>query len=218
MQASEEGSQRLLVIACGALAAEVLAVLRPVGDAVKVQCLPASWHNEPAKIPGGVRKVIEQNRHAFARIYVAYGDCGTAGELDRVLAEYEVERLPGPHCYSFYAGTEQFEALVNEEPGSFFVTDYLLGNFQRLVIKGLGLDRFPQLLTSYFGNYRRLVYLAQRSDASLADQAQQVAGQLGLELVCRPVGYGLLGNQLVQLTAQHASATSAVIPAIGQVA
>jgi len=213
-----EGKPRLLVIACGALAVEVSAVLRPLGDAVKVQCLPASWHNEPAKIPDGVRKLIEKYQLAFARIYVAYGDCGTAGGLDKVLDEYGVERLPGPHCYSFYAGDQQFEALTDEETGSFFVTDYLLRNFQRLVIKGLGLDRYPQLLGSYFGNYHRLVYLAQRTDGALKEQAREAASQLGLELVYRPVGYGQLGSQLVRLTARDTAAVSAAVPAIHQVA
>jgi len=209
---------RLLVIACGALAAEVMAVLRSAGDAVKVKCLPAGWHNEPAKIPGGVRRLIEKNKQSFDRIYVAYGDCGTAGKLDQLLSEYGVERLPGPHCYSFYAGPAQFDKLMDEEPGSFFVTDYLLKNFQRLVIIGLGLDRYPQLLEAYFGNYRRLVYLAQDKNKVLKDQAQAAARQLGLEMVYRPVGYGLLGSQLVQLTAQHNPAGSAAVTPVRQVA
>jgi len=217
MQAPE-CSRRLLVIACGALAAEVMAVLRPAGDAVKVRCLPARWHNEPENIPAGVRALIDQNLPHFERIFVAYGDCGTAGVLDKVLAEYGIERLPGPHCYSFYAGTEQFEALIEAEPGSFFVTDYLLRNFQRLVIVGLGLDRYPQLLETYFGNYRRLVYLAQCSDESLKDQAQEAARQLGLELVYRTVGYGMLGSQLVQLAEPDSTASSAVVSTIQQVA
>jgi len=138
--------------------------------------------------------------------------------LDKVLAEYGIERLPGPHCYSFYAGTEQFEALVEEEPGSFFVTDYLLRNFQRLVITGLGLDRYPQLLETYFGNYKRLVYLAQRSDESLRDQAQEAARQLGLELVYRTVGYGMLGSQLVQLAEPDSTTSSAEVSTMQQVA
>jgi len=213
-----EVSQRLLVIACGALAAEVMAVLRPVGTAVKVQCLPANWHNQPAKIPGGVRKLIEQYRQDFSQIYVAYGDCGTAGELDKVLAEYGVERLPGPHCYSFYAGTKQFEALTEEEPGSFFITDYLLRNFQRLIITGLGLDRYPQLLETYFGNYRRLVYLAQRPDEVLEKQAQEAARRLDLELIYRPVGYGMLGKKLLQLTDQVAIVCSSTVRDNPQVA
>ena len=117
---------RQLVIACGALAREMLAVAEQQGLAnLAVTCLPAIWHNRPEKIPGGVRAKIQEAKGKYDRIFVAYGDCGTGGELDRVLAEEGVERIEGPHCYQFFAGTEAFAAMMEAEPGSFFLTDYL---------------------------------------------------------------------------------------------
>ena len=188
---------RSLVIACGALAREIVTLIRVNGwDAIEVQCLPAEWHNRPAKIPGGVRRKIREARGAFDRIFVAYGDCGTGGELDAVLEAEGVERIAGPHCYQFYAGDEAFEALHDEEPGTFYLTDYLARHFDTLILKGLGIDRHPELEPLYFGNYSRLVYLAQTRDADLETKARDAAARLGLAFTMRFTGYGALEPML----------------------
>ena len=184
-----------LVIACGALAREMLAVAEQQGLAnLAVTCLPAIWHNRPEKIPEGVRGKIREAKGKYDRIFVAYGDCGTGGELDRVLAEEGVERIEGPHCYQFFAGTEAFEAMMEAEPGSFFLTDYLARHFERLMIEGLGLDRHPELRDDYFGNYRKLVYLAQTEDADLTKRAIAAAERIGLAFERRATGYGELAG------------------------
>jgi len=148
----------------------------------------------PEKIPEGVRGKIREARGKYDRIFVAYGDCGTGGELDRVLAEEGVERIDGPHCYQFFAGTDAFTALMDAEPGSFFLTDYLARHFDRLMIEGLGLDKHPELRDDYFGNYKRLVYLAQTDDADLTARAADAAKKIGLEFERRLTGYGELAG------------------------
>jgi Protein of unknown function (DUF1638) len=183
---------RTLFIACGALAREFLAVSKANGwdEQMEITCLPAIWHNRPDKIPEGVRRKIRAGRKKFDRIFVLYGDCGTGGELDRVLSEEGVERIEGPHCYQWFAGTADFEKLMDEEPGTFFLTDYLARHFDRFMWQGLGLDRHPELRDAYFGNYRKLVYLAQTDDAKLLAKAQEAAERLKLEFVHRRTGYG----------------------------
>lgn len=172
---------RTLLIACGALARETLAVIEANGlDGVDVTCVSALLHNRPERIPAAVRAVIREHRDRYARILVLYGDCGTGGGLDRVLAEEGVTRIEGPHCYAFYAGQAVFDALAEAEPGTFYLTDFLARQFETLVIEGLGLDRHPELLPLYFGNYRRLVYLAQTEDPALEVAAQAAAERLGL--------------------------------------
>jgi len=184
-----------LVIACGALAREMLAVAEQQGlRNLSVTCLPAGWHNRPQKIPAGVRAKIRAARGQYDRIFVAYGDCGTGGELDRVLAEEGVERIAGPHCYEFFAGAEAFRDLMEAELGSFFLTDYLVRHFDTLMIEGLGLDRHPELREAYFGNYRKLVYLAQTDDADLTARAADAARKIGLEFERRFTGYGDLAG------------------------
>jgi hypothetical protein len=171
---------RTLLIACGALARETLAVVEASGlSHLDVTCVSALLHNHPERIPEAVRAKIREHRERYARILVLYGDCGTGGELDRVLAEEGVERIAGPHCYAFYAGQEVFDALADAEPGTFYLTDFLVRQFDTLVIEGLGLDRHPELLPLYFGNYRRLVYLAQTEDAGLEERARAAAERLG---------------------------------------
>jgi hypothetical protein len=184
-----------LLIACGALAREVRAVLAANGlDAFELTCLPASLHNRPERIPERVRQKIRAARGRFARILVIYGDCGTGGELDRMLDEEGVERIGGPHCYAFYAGQQDFARLADEEPGTFWLTDFLVRQFDTLVIKGLGLDRHPELLSLYFGNYRRVVYLAQQPDPRLLAKARAAAARLGLAFEHRPTGMGELAT------------------------
>lgn len=174
--------RKVLLIACGAIARELVRIRTVNGwDHVAIQCLPAELHNRPERIPAAVRARIEANRDAFERIFVAYADCGTGGLLDQVLAEYDVERIPGAHCYEFFAGSELFHRLADAEPGSFYLTDFLVRHFDRLIVKGLGLDRLPLLMPVYFGNYRRLVYLAQTGSEELQRMARAHADYLGLE-------------------------------------
>jgi Protein of unknown function (DUF1638) len=186
-----------LLIACGALAREVLALIRLNGwSHMGLACLPAHLHNTPQRIPEAVRAKIRAARADHQRIFVLYGDCGTGGVLDQVLADEGVERIPGPHCYAFYSGLDAFLAQAEAEPACFYLTDYLARHFERLVIEGLGLDRHPQLLPLYFGNYEKLVYLAQLPDPHLEQQAKAAALRLGLAYEHRPTGYGSLHDFL----------------------
>ena len=188
---------RKLVIACGALAREIAALRQANGwSTLDVLCLPPELHNRPERIAGAVRDKIRAHRKDYADIFVAYADCGTRGELDAVLAEEGVERIAGAHCYEFFAGPDAFAALAESEPGTFYLTDFLLRHFERLVIQALGIDRHPELQSVYFGNYRRLVYLAQAPKPDAEAAARQVADRLGLELVVRQTGYGGLGSSL----------------------
>jgi hypothetical protein len=193
---------RLVIIACGALAREVRAVVeRNRLPGVKLACLPAKLHNRPQLIPEAVRRKIAQVRPLGAPIFCAYGDCGTGGELDRVLAEERVERLPGAHCYAFYAGIEAFDALHDEEPGTFYLTDFLARHFQRLIVEGLGLARHPELFDDYFRHYRRLVYLAQTPSPDLMARAQAASAFLKLPLEIRETGFGLLEQAITEQAA-----------------
>ena len=188
-----------LLIACGALAREVLALIRLNGwSHMELACLPAHLHNTPQRIPEAVRARIRAARPKYQRIFVLYGDCGTGGLLDRVLAEEGVERIPGPHCYAFYSGLDAFLAQAEAERACFYLTDYLARHFERLVIQGLGLDRHPELLPLYFGNYEKLVYLAQLPDPRLEQQAKAAARRLGLAYEHRPTGYGELADFMRQ--------------------
>lgn len=183
--------ERTLLIACGALAREAKAVIAANRlDHLDLACLPASLHNRPERIAEAVRRRIGRARRDYGRILVLYGDCGTGGELDRVLGEEGVERIAGPHCYAFLAGEEVFAAMAEEEPGTFWLTDFLARQFETLVISGLGIDRHPDLLPLYFGNYRRLVYLSQAEDAVLLAKARAAADRLGLAFEHRPTGLG----------------------------
>jgi hypothetical protein len=188
---------RTLVIACGALARELKAVMAASAfPSLALVCLPAILHNRPHEIPEAVRASIRVNRARFDRILCAYGDCGTGGALDRVLEQEGVERLAGAHCYDILAGPATFAALMDEEPGTFFLTDYLVRHFDRLIISGLGLDRYPELREAYFGAYRRVVYLSQATDPDLLASAERAAGRLGLAFGHRPTGLGRLAGAL----------------------
>ncbi len=182
---------RTLVIACGALAREFLFLKERNGwDHMSITCLPAKLHNRPQLIPEAVRAKIREMRAGYDRIVCLYGDCGTGGLLDKVLAEEGAERIAGAHCYEFFLGSPDFEALNDEDPATFFLTDYLVRHFESLVIKGLGLDRYPQLLECYFGNYSRVVFLSQVPDPALEEKAQIAAARLGLPLTIRETGLG----------------------------
>jgi hypothetical protein len=195
--AVQPSGQGMLIIACGALAHEVTALRRAnAWDELDVRCLPAELHNRPEKIPGAVRALIRSSRDRYRSIFVAYGDCGTGGLLDKVLSEEGVERIPGAHCYEFFATGPVFAALAEAEPGTFYLTDFLLRHFDRLVIRGLGLDRHPELFSTYFGNYRKLVYLAQAPEAHSQAEAREIALRMGLQFEYRQTGYGALGAAL----------------------
>jgi hypothetical protein len=192
----------ILIIACGALAHEIAALRRAnEWTDVQVQCLPPELHNRPERIVPAVREQIRAQRSQYDTIFVAYADCGTGGMLDVLLREEGVERLPGAHCYEFFAGPAVFAALQDAEPGTFYLTDFLLRHFERLVTRGLGLDRHPELAVEYFRHYRKLVYLAQSPAADARGQARQIAGRMGLEFEYRVTGYGELGSRLSALVA-----------------
>lgn len=196
----ESVTDRVLVIACGALAREIMALKRASNwEALDVRCLPPELHNRPERIPGAVRAAIHEERPRYRTLFVAYADCGTGGLLDAVLAQEGVERLAGAHCYEAYATASVFAELADEEPGTFYLTDFLLRHFERLVIEGLGIDRHPQLAATYFANYRRLTYLAQTREEHARGQAQAIAARLGLEFHYRFTGYGELGRALQAL-------------------
>jgi len=172
---------RTLIIACGALAQELLAVIKANGwSHMSVTCLPADLHNRPERIPELLRAKIRDTRDGYDQVLALYGDCGTGGLLDTMLAEEGVARIDGAHCYEFYAGHDVFEDMHEREIGTFYLTDYLVRHFDRLIIQGLGLDRHPELFPMYFGNYNRLVYLAQTEDPALTDRARAAADRLGL--------------------------------------
>ena len=192
-----------LVIGCGALAVELVDLTRRAGlPVMDLTCLPASLHNRPERIPGAVAARIRRARdEGYDRIFVAYADCGTGGLLDRVLEAEGVARLEGAHCYEVYAGRAAFAALADAEPGTFYLTDFLVRNFDRLVVRGLGLDRHPELLPLYFGNYSRLVYLAQTNDAALTTRAQAAARRLGLAFERVQAGLGELAPAIAEFAA-----------------
>jgi len=191
------GKGSVLLIACGALAREIVDLIeRNRWTAFDLQCLPAKWHNTPDKIVPAVREKIRNAKAHYRSIFVLYGDCGTGGQLDALLAEEGVERIDGPHCYAFFSGNAEFKTHGEKDVTSFFLTDYLARHFDKLVWAGLGLDAHPELLPLYFGNYERIVYLAQTRDAELEQKARAAAAKLGLSYEYRFTGYGELETDL----------------------
>lgn len=170
-------------------------------DGVEVTCLPANYHNTPSLIPAAVERKIVEAKPRFDHVFVAYGDCGTGGLLDRVLERHGVERLEGAHCYEFLAGASRFAAMHDAEPTTFYLTDFLVRHFDRLVWRGLGLDRWPQLLDDYFGNYTRVVYVAQVDDDALTLRAREAAARLGLAFERIHNGYGEMEPVLIRQAA-----------------
>jgi hypothetical protein len=183
-------------IMCGALAREVLGIIDHYGWDVDLVGVPAVDHMYPERIAPDVNKRIQELRQNYDRIFVLFGDCGTRGALDKLLERCGLERIDGPHCYEMYAG-QGFHDLMEEEPGTFFLTDFLVRGFRGTILKGLGLDRFPELRDVYFRNYKRLVYLVQKEDPELEEKAQRIAQDLNMPLEIRYTGYGLLEKQLV---------------------
>ncbi len=189
----------VLILACGALAHEVTAVIRlNAWKHVAVKCLPAELHNRPEQIPVKVEALLQDQRQRYASVFVAYGDCGTGGRLDAVLDRFGAQRIPGDHCYEFFAGSKRFAQLHEAEPGTFYLTDFLARNFERLIIRGLAMDRFPELLSDYFGHYHRLVYLSQRRDHDILTRAEAAAARLGLRFEHHQTDYGELEVAMTQ--------------------
>ena len=202
---------RVLVIGCGALVRELQEVAARNGrEHLEVECLPAIMHNRPEQIPEAVRRRVRAAKAtgAFRTILVGYMDCGTGGLLDRVCSEEGVERLDGPHCYELYAGADIFAGLQDAEPGTFYLTDYLVRHFDRLIMKGLGISAHPELLEMYFGNYTRVVHLAQTDDDRLARAAEQAAARLGLRCERIFTGIGGLERQIVELAGTAGAAAA----------
>ncbi len=195
---------RVLVLACGAIARETLAVIRLNGlDHVEVRCLPAKLHSTPALIPAAVDAKLTELAPRYDAVFVGYADCGTAGALDVVLARHGVERLPGAHCYGFLAGNSEWEAEHDAQPATFYLTDFLARHFDSLVWRGLRLDRHPELLPQFFGNYERVLYLAQTDDDDLTARARAAAELLGLAFERRRTGYGELEPALVRFASER---------------
>ena len=190
-------SSPILIIACGALAQEIVQLQTLNGwNHLHLKCLDAELHNRPHLIAGKLREKIAQHRNEYNNIFVAYADCGSGGEIDRVLEDENIERLPGAHCYSFFAGEQRFKEISEQELGSFYLTDFLAKHFERLVIRGLKLDQYPELRNQYFGNYTRVVYLSQEDNPSLRSLAKNAALFLGLDFEHEHCGYGDLQTGL----------------------
>lgn len=195
--ALEANAGRILLIACGALAREILALKEQNRwDHMVLTCLPAIYHIQPQKIPDAVRAVVNERRDQFDRIFVVYADCGTSGILQNTCAELGVEMVAGPHCYSFYEGNDRFAELTETEFTSFYLTDFLVRQFDAFVWKPMGLDRHPELRDMYFGNYEKLIYQAQTDDPALVAKARDCADRLGLAFEHRFTGYGDLETAL----------------------
>lgn len=196
-------SNRVLVIACGMLAREIMAVRdRWRLDHLDLTCLPAQLHFEPQRIPAAMRSAIwEAKSQGYTTILAGYGDCGTGGLLDKVLAEEGALRIAGPHCFAFYQTLDRFVGLQEEDMKTFYFTDFLVRNFRTFFIEPLGLDRHPELMPDYFGHYQRVVFLAQTDDPDLDAQAREAAGWLGLAYERRLTGYGELETTIRRVTA-----------------
>jgi len=190
-------AKTVLVIACGAIAREIHQIKLLNGwQHMELQAIDASLHFKPVKIAPAVRDKLERAKGKYEKIYVAFADCGTYGELDRVLSDYSVERLPGLHCYATFAGQVQFEQYQDSDPGTFYLTDFLVRHFERFVVKALKFDVHPELKQQFFGNYTKALYLAQTSSPALQKKAQDIAEYLELEYLETHTGYGELVPEL----------------------
>lgn len=180
-----------LVLCCGAVANEIVSIVRDNGwDHMRVECLPAKLHNDPEALLEGVRAKIASARSLYDRIFVLYSDCGSGGRMARMLEDEGIEGIGGAHCYEVFAGPERFREIIGQEPGCFFLTDFLARHFDKLVYEGLALDRFPRLRDTYFGKYKKLIYLAQSDNEDLKARAREAARKIGLEFELRYTGRG----------------------------
>ena len=189
--------KEILIIGCGAIAHEVREIIELNNwDNVRLQCLNADLHNTPKILPAKIKESIDSNINDYSKIFLAYADCGTGGLIDLILKDYDIERLDGAHCYEFYSGSSVFEELSEKEIGTFYLTDFLVKNFDRLVIDGLGIQKYPALKEDYFKNYKNVVYLAQKQDNVLESKARECADYLNLEFSALFTGLNNLENQL----------------------
>jgi hypothetical protein len=186
------------LLICGALGKEVKTIVDQRGWDLDIYGVPAMHHFYPKKIVEAVDRKLDELSTAYHQVVVVYGDCGTAGALEPILERHGAVRVRGPHCYEMFAGAD-FERITDERPATFFLTDWLVRNFERAVVRGLGLDRYPELKPVYFQNYTDLLYLAQFTDTRLVAKAQEIAEYLGLPLEVRPVGFGELETRLAEL-------------------
>jgi hypothetical protein len=202
-------SQKVLVIGCGMIAREILAVRERMGlDHLELTCLPAELHYYPDRIAPGLESAIEKAKsQGYENIFIGYADCGSGGMVDRVCEKYGVERIAGPHCFAAYQGLDAFQKVADDDMMSFYMTDFLCRHFDAFFMKPLGLDRHPELIQDYFGNYEKVIYLAQTDDPVLDKVAEDAARLLGLGYEKRRTGYGDL------TTALGAAAEKATIPA-----
>ncbi len=197
----EAQSGRVLVIACGALAREIIDLKTANGwTHLDLTCLPAKLHLYPEQITDAVKQAVAQHRESYDSVFVAYADCGTGGLLQAACEELDVEMIAGPHCYSFFEGNDKFAENAETEFTTFYLTDFLVRQFDAFVWKPMGLDRHPELRDMYFGNYEKLVYQAQTDDPALTAKAKDCANRLGLQFERRWTGYGDLKTALADLT------------------
>jgi hypothetical protein len=194
------------VVACGALAGHLRTIARRRGLEVEIHALPSLLHNQPRRIAPAVEALATSLRDKGRRVALAYADCGTYGALDEVCERLGLERLAGQHCYDVIGGPERIRRLLEEEPGTYLLTDFLVASFARSVLQELGLDRHPELRDVYFGHYRRAVWLAEEATPALEARARAAAEALGLPLEVVPVGLGGLDEELERLVAGSATA------------
>ena len=188
---TEMAAGRILLIACGALAREILDLKKANGwDHMDLTCLPAKLHLYPEKITEAVTEAVAKHRASYDEIFVVYADCGTGGLLQTACDDMGVQMVAGPHCYSFFEGNERFADISESEFTAFYLTDFLVRQFEAFIIKPMGLDRHPELRDMYFGNYEKLVYQAQTDDPALTEKAKAAAETLGLAFERRLTGYG----------------------------
>jgi hypothetical protein len=186
--------ERSLIIACGALAREITSLIAMNGwSHIELQCLSASLHNTPAEIPRHLAEKLQRAKGRYRKILIAYADCGTAGEIDRLInATENVARLPGAHCFAAFTGLERYESMMSDNPGTFWLTDFLVRHFKSMVIDSLGLEDHPELKALYFGHYDRAVYLSQAEGDHLLASAEEAATFLNLAFEHLPTGYGAI--------------------------
>ena len=201
MRPPEADAQRILVVACGALASEIRPVVATPGwEHVEFEYLPANFHNRPERIVPTLEPMLAERAGDYDRIVIGYGDCGTGGHLDRLLVHYpNAERLPGAHCYAFFTGLDEFDRQHEAEIGTFYLTDFLARHQDALIFGALGLDDHPELIDAYFGNYTRLLHIAQSPDPDLTEAARTCATRLNLRFDQSVVGRGLLEERLLQI-------------------
>jgi hypothetical protein len=187
------------LVICGALGREVKEIVRRREWDVDIYGLSAYLHLYPSRIVDELHAKLRELRPRYEKLVVVYGDCGTTGKLEPILDEFGASRLRGPHCYEVFAGAERFAEVADRRPGTFFLTDWLVRNFDRAVVKGLGLDRYPELKAMLFGNYEAVLFLRQVPDPRLAAKAEDIARYLGLPLEIEDVGLGELEGRLAEL-------------------